>query len=221
MRILIINPNSDPEMTAAIQRAAEAFANQQFEVVTMATPGAPEFIETTEDAANAAPGMMELVRDNEADFDAIVVACHSDPNIDLIKELTAKPVVGIGEASMRLATQLGHSFSVVTTHEESAAPKHAQAQRLGLDEKLASVRAPEGGSMDFENLAVFLAPARAAVEEDGADVLVMGCAGLSGLGKAIQEELQVPVLDGVVSALIIAAGFVGYGVSTHTPAPVA
>ena len=75
--------------------------------------------------------------------------------------------------------------------------------------------------MDFANLDVFLPPARAAVEEDGANALVLGCAGLTGLDKSIQEELRVPVLDGVVSALIIATGFVGYGVSTHTPEPIA
>lgn len=220
MRILIINPNSDPAMTAAIQESAEAFANERFEVVTMPTPGAPEFIETAEDEQNAAPGMIELARANEADFDAIVVACHCDPNIEAIKELTAKPVVGIGEASMRLATELGERFSVLTTHEESVEPKHEHARRLGLDDKLVSVRAPTGGSMDFQNLTVFLPPARAAIEEDGAEVLVLGCAGLTGLDKSLQDALRVPVLDGVVTALIIATGFVGFDLTTHIPEPV-
>ena len=142
MRILIINPNSDPNMTAAIQKSAEEFANERFEVVTMATPGAPEFIETTEDEEMAGPGMMELARAYEAEFDAIVVACHCDPSVDAIRGLTAKPVVGIGEASMRLATLLGRSFSVITTHEASIEPKFAHARRLGLHEQMVSVRAP-------------------------------------------------------------------------------
>jgi allantoin racemase len=96
MRILIINPNSDPGMTAAIQESAEAFAEDAFEVVTMSTPGAPQFIETYADEVQSAPGMMELLWANEEDYDAFVVACHSDPALDAAKEATRKPVIGIG-----------------------------------------------------------------------------------------------------------------------------
>jgi allantoin racemase len=115
MRILAINPNSDPEMTAAIQESAEAFAQGEFEVRCQPTPNAPPFIETYADMLQAAPGMVQLVREHQAAVDAFVVACHSDPNLDLLKESTTRPVVGIGEASMKLATLLGHRFSVIST----------------------------------------------------------------------------------------------------------
>ncbi len=41
MKILIINPNSSPAMTADIDRCAKAFANGEFQVDTVLTPGAP------------------------------------------------------------------------------------------------------------------------------------------------------------------------------------
>lgn len=214
MRILLINPNSDLEMTEAIQQSAEAFAAGEYEVVTKATPGAPQFIETYRDELLAAPGMMQLVRVNEDDFDAMIIACHCDPNLDAMKEISSIPVVGIGEASMKLATMLGHTFSVVTTHIHSIPGKIANARKMHLQDLMVSVRAPERGEEDLGDEQLFVGLSRRAVEEDLAEVIVLGCAGLTGMDKLIEKELGVPVLDGVICALIIATGLVKYGVST-------
>ena len=214
MRILIINPNCDPKMTAAIRKSACDFAGDRFEIVCEPTPGAPKFIETYGDDLAAAPGMLKLVEDYEPDCDAFVVACHGDPNLDAIKEKTNKPVVGIGEASMKIASMLGHKFSVVTTAKRSIPPKETQARKYHLQELLVSVRAPDEDASDCEDEKLFLDLAKAAVEEDLAEVIVLGCAGLTGMDKVIQEKLGVPTLDGVVCALIVAEGLVRYGVST-------
>jgi len=214
MRILLINPNSDPEMTASIQASAEGFAAGEYEVVTKATPGAPQFIETYRDELLAAPGMMQLVRVNEDVYDAIIIACHCDPNLDAMKEVCTVPVIGIGEASMKLATMLGHSFTVVTTHIHSIPAKVANARKMHLQDLMVSVRAPGKGEEDLGDEQLFLELSRRAVEEDLAEVIVLGCAGLTGMDKLIEKELGVPVLDGVICALIIATGFVRYGIST-------
>jgi allantoin racemase len=214
MRILIINPNSDPEMTAAIQESAQAFAAGDFHVTTLATPGAPRFLETYEDEIRSGPGMLELLRTHEADFDAFVIGCHSDSNIHAARELTGKPVIGIGEASMRLAGFLGHNFAVVTTHEHSIPGKLVQIRALSLQDRLVSIRAPEEGEEGWADADLFMELSRRAVEEDRAEVIVLGCAGLSGMDRKIQDALGVPVLDGVACALILASGFARYGVGT-------
>lgn len=214
MRILIINPNSDPEMTAVIQEAAENFADGEFEVVCQPTPGAPAFIETNLDILQAAPGMMQLVRENENEFDGFIIACHDDPNLNAIREMTPKPVVGIGEASIKMATMLGHRFSVLSTMEHSIPNKEAQVRELFLEGQLASVKAPPEEMADASDEEKYLAAARLALDEDRAEVLVLGCAGMSGLDKRLSAQVGAPVLDGVVCALIIVTGFVKYGVST-------
>ena len=214
MKILIINPNSDHKMTADIQRSALACAGNRFEVETMRTPGAPKFIDTYLDTALAVPGMLRLIREYETQFDAFVIACHCDPNLDLCKEVTAKQVVGIGEASMKMASMLGHRFSVLSTSPDSVPNKQALVHRYGLDSSLASVRAPKNPAHDLEDGALFLQLGREALQEDGAEVLVLGCAGLCGLGEVIRAELGVPVLDGVVCGLIIAEGLVRAKYST-------
>jgi allantoin racemase len=214
MKILIINPNSDPEMTEAIQKKATAYTAGDFEVECKPTPGAPVFIETYEDQIKAAPGMIELVRENEDHYDAFIVACHCDPNLDVIKEITTKPVVGIGEASMRIASMLGHSFSIITDTAHSIPNKVALVRKYHLQDMLASVRAPEGKITAEQEEEIYAEVSKKALEKDLAEVLVLGCAGMTALDKPLQEKLGVPVLDGIVCALIIASGLIRYGVST-------
>ena len=214
MKLLIINPNSDKQMSQVILSSATQFSDGDFGVDCLSTPGAPLFIDTYHDTATALPGMVELLKRHEAGYDAFIVACHCDPNLDLMKELTSKPVVGIGEASMKIATMLGHRFSVVSTDSHSVPNKEALVRSYHLQDLLASVRFPAAALEHRGDEEKYLLTAQAAVEEDMAEVIVLGCAGMTGLDKRLQEKLGVPVLDGVVCALIIAAGLVKYKVST-------
>lgn len=214
MKILIINPNSNKEMTRTIQKTAEEFAANEFTVKCKRNPEAPDFIETYEDEIKTAPGMIQMVRENEGSFDAFINACHCDPNLDVLKEITDKPVLGIGEASMRMAAMLGHKFSVISTSPHSIPNKEALIRKYHLQDVAASVRAPEKDRQFVDEEDAYFQTALDAIQNDGAEVIVLGCAGLSGLDKRLQEKLGVPVLDGVICALIIAAGLVRYGIST-------
>ncbi len=155
-----------------------------------------------------------MLRENEEAFDAFVIACHSDTNLYAAREVTAKPVIGIGEASMKLASFLGHNFAVVTTHQHSIPGKLLQVRAYHLQELMVSIRAPEEGEEGWTDSDLFMELSRRAVKEDGAEVIVLGCAGMAGMDRKIQETLDVPVLDGVVCALILATGFARYGVGT-------
>ena len=214
MKILIINPNSDPEMTEAIKKTAGDFAGGKYEVDCLPTPGAPKFIETYEDVSKAAPGMIRLIRENEEVCDGFIIACHSDPNLDVMKEITSKPVVGIGEASMKIASMLGHKFSVISDTTHSIPNKEDLARKYHLDKALASVRAPREKDKEDIDETRYTSLARKAVEKDAAEVLVLGCAGLTGLDKPLQTAVGVPVLDGIICALVIISGLIQYGVST-------
>jgi allantoin racemase len=211
MKILIINPNSDQQMTKEIQKSAEDFAAGRFEVVSENTPGAPAFIENYEDMSRAAAGMIQLARDNESQFDAFVIGCHYDPNLDVMKEILKKPVVGIGEASMKVASMLGHRFSILTTDDHSIPIHEELVKKYGLFEVLASVRAPDCEIENLNEEEKYLAMAKLALEKDKAEVIVLGCAGLTGLEKSLRQKLGVPVLDGVACALFIAAGLAEMG----------
>ena len=143
-----------------------------------------------------------------------IVACHSDPNLDVMKEITSKTVVGIGEASMKIASMLGHKFSVISDTAHSIPNKEDLARKYHLDNALASVKAPKKLNINDSKKTIYAELARNAVEKDGAEVLVLGCAGLTGMDKQIEAAVGAPVLDGIICALIIISGLIQYGIST-------
>lgn len=201
-------------MTEAISQTAREFARGRFEVETLPTPGASPFVVTFEDFARSMPGMVQLLTENQDAFDGFVVACHSDPNLDLLKEISRKPVVGICEASVKIASMLGDTFSVVSPGKRSIPNKTDMVRhKYRMGGYLASVRAPEQAAMEGTDMKSLLLPvAKKAIEEDGAEVIVLGCAGFAGLDKAMEAELNVPVLDGTVCALMVLEGLIHYGV---------
>ena len=212
MKILIINPNSNDEMTEDIKKSAVEFANNDFDVDCVSTPNAPNFIENYEDELLSAGGMINLVRASQEKYDGFVVACHCDPNLDLLKEISDKPIVGIAEASMKLATMLGHKFSVISTDNHSTPNKEALARKYHLENLLASVRVPEI-EVKIDDYEEYCKVAKRAIREDGAEVIVLGCSGLTKIRQRLQEEVQIPVLDSVICGLIVVSGFIKHGVS--------
>ncbi len=214
MRIVIINPNSDSAQTEQIDQAAKDFAKDRFEVITLSTPGAPQYIDTCMDAAKALPGMLTLVEEWEDKADAFVIACHCDPNLTVLREASVHPVLGIGESSMKIATLLGHKFSVVSTGDRGIPNKEANIRSYGLEPYVASLRSP-GAECCCADMAGKLRNAAAhAVNEDRAEVIVLSAAGQSQLAAEMTLSLGIPVLDGVDCALMLAEGMCRTGYQT-------
>jgi allantoin racemase len=221
MRILFINPNTSSEFTHKIQTIAEKYALPSTEVVAKNPASGPRSIESIYDELLSSPGTLELAIAEMEAFDAFVIACYSDhPTVYAIREITEKPVVGIAEASMYMACMLGYKFSIVTTNCEWEPLLWDAVRHYGLAERCASVRttgmpvlALESASPEETNRLI-LSAAKKALEEDGAEVICLGCAGMAGLDKDLETELGVPVVDGVASALKILEGMVRYGLKT-------
>ena len=232
MRILFINPNTSESFTQKIQTIAAQYASPGTEVQALNPATGPRSIECIYDELLSAAGTLETLIANLDGFDAFVIACYSDhPTIYAAREITDKPVLGIAEASMYLACMLGYRFSVVTTNREWEPLLWDAVRHYGLAERCASVRstgmpvlALESASPE-ETYQMIAAAARRALEEDGAEVICLGCAGMAGLDKDLQQELKVPVIDGVAGALKLLEGIVGYGLRTSkrlayaTPSP--
>ena len=212
-KILIINPNSDLDGTDAIAKSANNFAGSDFLVTTISMKSAPKFIATYKDQFLAAAELVDTVTQNQDKYDAFIIACHADPNLDLLKECSNKPVIGIAEASMKIASMLGHKFSIIAPGERGVPNKEMLIRKYGLQDQLASIRplTLEKGVTEQERL---LAAGHRALNEDHAEVLVLGCAEFTGFDIEMERVLGVPVLDGVICALIIAIGLVKYGKTT-------
>jgi allantoin racemase len=201
MRILMINPNGSREMSDVIREQVRAVARPDVAIDVVNPTGVPPAIESSLDEAACIPPMLELVRSApERGYDAVVIACFSDPGLDAAREAVDIPVVGIQDAALHLAAQLGYRFTVLTTLAHRAPLRERAALLAGLDRRLASCRPLNLPVLetvgDREHVVRrVVAVGRQAIDEDGAEVLVLGCAGLGDLAERISTELGVPVID--------------------------
>jgi allantoin racemase len=217
-RITVINPNTAPELTATITTAARAVAAPGV-MVTGVSPavGVPS-VESHAEEAIAAVGILDLVRSCQPDTDAYVIACFGDTGVAAARELASCPVVGMTEAALHTACLLAHRFVVITLPPRTIAHSERVIAHLGLGDRC-TVRAVDvdvdelvGGSAHL--LDAFARTARTAIDLDGAEAVVLGCAGLADLVEPLIAALDVPVIDGVAAAVGIAAGLVAMGLKT-------
>ena len=208
---MIINPNSDEEMTQVILRNARAYADGMFEVDCITNVTAPPFIVTYSDIAATTEGMLQILRENEEKYDAFLVGCHGDPNLDLLREVTDKLVIGIGEASMKIASMLGHKFTILSPGDRGMPNKEVLIQRYHLENYVASIVSSNQGGIDWQSKEPLIRAGKLAMERDGCEVIVLGCAGLGHIAADLEAELGIPVLDSVTCGLILAEGLVRRG----------
>ncbi|MFI1987952.1 aspartate/glutamate racemase family protein [Actinoplanes sp. NPDC020271] len=230
MLIRVVNPNTTASMTGLIEASARAVAGPGVVVEGVTATMGPASIESHYDEALAVPGLLAAVTAGERDgVDGYVVACFGDPGVDAAREVAAGPVVGIAEAAMHAATLVGRGFSVVTSL--------ARTRGRALD--LASRHAPAGAcrgvwACDIPVLALESDPAavtrvaalaRQALDHDGSDVIVLGCAGMAGFCAEVSAAVGVPVIDGVAAATLLVQSLVTLGLRTskrdeYAPPPV-
>jgi allantoin racemase len=221
MRILFINPNTTNEFTKQIQNIADHYRLSSTTVVAVNPTRGPRSIECVYDELMSAPGTLEIGITEMDQVDGIVIACYSDhPTIYALREVGDKPVIGIAEASMYMACMLGYRFSIVTTGESWVPLLWDAVGHYSLQQRCASVRSLQMSVLALETVTqkqtidYLLEESWRAINEDGAEVICLGCASMTGLDKQLEKELGVPVLDGVVCALKLLEAFGGYGLKT-------
>lgn len=227
LRIHILNPNTTVSMTDKIAAAARAVAGAGTEIVPATSAMGPASIEGYYDDALALPGLLAAIAAAEVDtVDAHIIACFDDTGVDAARSLAGAPVIGIGEAGFHMASLIAHRFAVVTTLSRSIAVIETNLQRYGLDRRCCGVRAADVAVLELEDAA---SDARARVSreigraicDDRAEAVVLGCAGMADLAKALSDEHGVPVIDGVASAVVMAEGLVRVGLHTSKAGPYA
>lgn len=220
MRITVVNPNTTASMTETIGAAARSVASVGTEIDAVTPPMGPASIESHYDEALAVPGLLhEIARAEAAGSDGAVIACFGDPGVDAAREIASGPVIGIAEAGMHMATLVGRGFSVVTTLSRTSGRAWDIARRAGFGEACRQVRACDVPVLELDDprsdaRRLILAECRTALESDGSDSIVLGCAGMADLCRDLSRELGVPVIDGVASAVRLIEGLVAMGVTT-------
>lgn len=219
MRILVINPNTTQSMTDAIGEAARKVAQPSTDIVAISPKRGPRSIEGYMEDYVAAVATLETLVENRGKYDAFVIACYGDPGLHAARELMDEPVIGIAEASMHMACLVAHRFSIVSVIHRIKPFLEDMVRMSGLEDRCASVRTTDLAVLDIEKdfdkaRAILVAESRRAMDEDGAEAICLGCAGMGPLDKAMQAELGIPVLDGTGCAVKMAEACHGYGITT-------
>ena len=196
--LVIINPNSSQAVTDGINRAVEPLRQFGVPIRCMTLAEGPPGIESQKQADLTIAPMLKLAAEQE-DAAGYVIACFGDPGLHALRDQTPLPVVGIQEAAVMSALTLGQRFGVIAILPTSI-PRHMRAfGAMGVLDRLAGDRALGLGVADLadpdKSLSAMIATGKSLRDENGADVLIMGCAGMAHYRETLEHETGLPVVE--------------------------
>ncbi len=221
LRIVIVNPNTTRAMTETIAAAAHHAASPTTEIVAVQPSSGPVSIEGVYDGAFAVPGVIEEIHRAEASggAGAYVIACFDDTGLDAARSAVVAPVVGIGEAAFHVASLVSNRFTVITTLARSVPIIERNLANTGLATRCARVRATDIPVLALDD-PTSNARARisdmidAAIRDEQADGIVLGCAGMANLAADLSAAHGLPVIEGVSAAIHLAETLIGLHLNT-------
>lgn len=204
MRILVLNPNTSPEMTELVMRVLAPLVPADVTLKPATGRFGARYISSRSAGAIAGHAALDAFAEHGGDCDAVYLACFGDPGLMALKELAAVPVVGMAEAACRQAAAQGGRFSIVTGGERWGPILTEFTAALGLEGRLAAVEtvAPTGGDIAADpdgSIALLAEACRRTVARDGAQAVILGGAGLAGLAVRVEPHVSVPVICSTVA----------------------
>lgn len=206
LRILFINPVGTGIFDEAMLEIINEVKRPDVEVKVVHLSKGPVHVEYHYYEHLNLGETLEWVRWAEKEgYDAVVIGCFYDPGLREARELVSIPVIAPAEATMHVAATLGHKFSIMVGRRKWIPKMESNVYQYGLEKKLASFRVinftvPRMAEEPVKLKESILVEAKKAVEEDGAEVIVLGCTIESGFMKELISKLGVPVLDAVVTS---------------------
>lgn len=201
----------------------QGYAGKDVQVDITDVEHGPTSIESAYEEYLSIPESAKKVVQAEKDgFDGVIVGCYGDPGIDAMRELVKIPVVGPGETSMLIGAMLGHRFSIITVMDSVVPSLEKLARIVGLESKLASVRAANIPVLDLKKDVAMtkqrmISESEKAMKEDRADVIILGCMSMAfmGVSDEMQGVLGIPVVNPAVVSLKVLEGLVAARI-THS-----
>jgi allantoin racemase len=205
-------------MTEEIVRGARAAAGPGTTVSGLTPAWGPASAEGWLDSYLSAAAVLDTLRTYDGPpYDAVVMAGFGEHGREGVRELVDAPVVDITEAAAHLACLLGRRYGVVTTLERSRGQIEDSLETAGVARNCAAIVGTGLNVLDLgdeeRTETAFLAAAERACAA-GAEVLVLGCAGMTGLQRVVGEKLGLPVVDGVAAAVKLAESLVALSLTT-------
>ena len=218
-KIMIVNPNTTASMTQVVLAGAQATAATTTTLIGSTATRGVDSVESATDEVFGAWAVLEQVRAGETSgVDGYVVACFGDTGVPAAKETARGPVVGMTEAALFTAALIAARFSIITLPPRTREQSYRILRETGLGHRC-TVRAIDEPVAEVHDGSLHLlddvvAEARKAIEDDAAEAIVLGCAGLSDLVDPLTKALDLPVIEGVAAAVAMVEGLLAQSLST-------
>ena len=207
-QILVINPNSNQDVTKGMAKELQSFNfSGGPAIVCEDLPQGPFGIESQADVESVKLPLRNIVSERK-DIDAFVIACYSDPGLQVCREATVRPVFGIQECGVLTAMAQGDRFGVIALQESSIRRHLLYLRQMGVTGRFAKERAANlsveecaTGIKTFEKLSTVSHQLR---DEDKADTIILGCAGMASHRSRLESKIGIPVIDPVKAAVSMA-----------------
>ncbi len=202
MKILLVNPNSNLQLTQELQRQAVLAASPTTFIDVFNPSHGPRSIANEGDAEDSVAYTLEELQDRPAGADAMIVACYSDhPLVSLLFRQWNKPVIGILEASLICADQMNKRPIIMTSDDEWIDPLSAYVEKTGRSGVVRAIH--DNASNLFEGREHINGKVLQEIQDllrETDYALCLGCAALSGTEAQL---ISVPwvVIDGVKAAV--------------------
>lgn len=216
MTLIVINPNSSQVVTDGIARALEPLHRFGTPIRCLTLAEGPAGIENQKQADLTIAPMLKLAA-AQTDATGYVIACFGDPGLHALRDQTALPVGGIQEAAVMTALTLGQRFGVIAILPASI-PRHLRAfGAMGVLDRLAGDRVLGLGVADLsdpdKSLHAMITTGKRLRDDDGANVLIMGCAGMAHYRATLEAETGLPVVDPCQAATAMVLGQIALNIS--------
>ena len=214
--LIVINPNSSQTVTDGIKLALDPLRKFGTPIRCLTLREGPSGIESQKQADLTIAPMLKLAA-SQKDAAGFVIACFGDPGLHALRDQTALPVVGIQEAAVMTALALGQRFGVIAILPASI-PRHLRAfGAMGVRDRLAGDRALGLSVADLadpkKSLDAMITTGKRLRDEDGANVLIMGCAGMAHYRHALEAETGLPVVEPSQAAAAMALNQIALSIS--------
>ncbi len=215
MNILVINPIGDDSWNESDKKFFLSVASPTTTVKVLSLDKGPPSVETIRDYEIVKPLVIDLALKSHIKYDGLIVNCFLDPGVDELKKLIDKPVVGPGEASLAFGSIIRGRLGIVSIESEALRLIEERCNMLGYGGVVTSIRGIKTHvvdlAKDWEKVKMELIVESRKAIEDGAEVIILGCTGLAGLGRIVSETINKPVVDPAAAALKMVESLVSLG----------
>lgn len=216
-RILVINPNTSVEMTKQCELTVKSIKSANFDVDVISPSYGPRSLESFYEYTLAGFASIREYKNYSKEHHGVLLACFGDPCLYGLKNVTTCPTIGIAEASFAVSCVMGQRFGLLVTTKSAIPMMFDLVRQYGFESRCASIETINTSVLDTEankaeSINKLIEAGKTAIAK-GAEVLILACAGMTGMKSKIEEELSVPVIDPVEAGYIMLEGMIKTGMN--------